>query len=338
MGQSMLRIFEIEVVNAKFFALKEELEQCDKIEEPLVIRANTGDYIELHITDTIDKEVITKCFFAGNKPDTILYQHDGIYGAIVIEEEGASFYNPHNSKKLCSGTQAVIRRKDGTSFREFILFVHSFEQTRGINYCIEPTIKRLENDKDPAYMFSSLAHGDPATPILEAYPSDELVIYVLDCTHNRQGYHSFNIAGMGGHWNPDKCSLNIVKKYSAGDYIYYFDDIQNISECLWGIVRVYGQYRENLVPLYNMKEQDFSVSIFPKSNDVINHYEIIAIYTEMIYNRYEYNEPNRIILLPIENLEMVLAGKLKPEPLILSPNAGEWIEVILHNAVDIRIF
>lgn len=96
----MLRIFEIEVVNAKFFALKEELEQCDKIEEPLVIRANTGDYIELHITDTIDKEVITKCFFAGNKPDTILYQHDGIYGAIVIEEEGASFYNPHNSKSF----------------------------------------------------------------------------------------------------------------------------------------------------------------------------------------------------------------------------------------------
>lgn len=50
----------------------------------------------------------------------------GLFGALVIEEAGASFHDIRSGEELRSGTKAVIRRRDGTSFREFALFVHDF--------------------------------------------------------------------------------------------------------------------------------------------------------------------------------------------------------------------
>ena len=47
-------------------------------------------------------------------------------GTLVIEEAGATFHNIRNGEPLRFGTQAVIQRRDGTSFREFALFVHDF--------------------------------------------------------------------------------------------------------------------------------------------------------------------------------------------------------------------
>lgn len=82
--------------------------------------------------------------------------------------------------------------EDGTAFREFALFVHDFAflfdkegkalnppevpgshdepGVMGINYRCEPMRERLQPPCDPAYIFSSVKHGDPATPILETYP------------------------------------------------------------------------------------------------------------------------------------------------------------------------
>lgn len=92
-------------------------------------------------------------------------------------------------KELPFGTKAVIKRRDGSSFREFALFVHDFALlfdkdgkalnppevpgshddpgVMGINYRCEPMRERLKYKDDPAYIFSSLVYGDPATPILE---------------------------------------------------------------------------------------------------------------------------------------------------------------------------
>lgn len=92
-------------------------------------------------------------------------------------------------KELPFGTKAVIKRRDGSSFREFALFIHDFALlfdkdgkalnppevpgshddpgVMGINYRCEPMRERLKYKDDPAYIFSSLVYGDPATPILE---------------------------------------------------------------------------------------------------------------------------------------------------------------------------
>lgn len=201
-----VKVFEIALVQAKltynsygwhdpegrFFVLKEDLERHGGLEsyirmveegkiqvEPLVIRANAGDCIELRTTnllpefleenafqlktrtdiagyhvhlvkfDTITSdwaangwnniagarkyETLVERFFADEELQTVFF-HDhlfanahqlhGMFGALVIEEAGATFHDIRTGGELHSGTQAVIRRRDGTSFREFALFVH----------------------------------------------------------------------------------------------------------------------------------------------------------------------------------------------------------------------
>lgn len=135
-----------------------------------------------------------------------------------MEEAGATFHNIRTGKELKSGTRAVIKRKDVTSFREFTLSVHDFAllfdkdgkalnppEIPGshddpgimeINYRSESMRERLNNDSDPAYIFSSLVHGDPATPILKTYPRDEIMIRLLDGAHEEQ--HAFNLQACPG--------------------------------------------------------------------------------------------------------------------------------------------
>lgn len=119
-----------------------------------------------------------------------------------------TFHDPQNGEELHFGTQAVIRRNNGTSFREFTLFVHDFALLfdkdgkplnppavpgsaddpgiMGINYRSEPMRERLRRKEDPAYLFSSFVHGDPATPIWKANPGDR-VMHFPGLFHCREG-------------------------------------------------------------------------------------------------------------------------------------------------------
>ncbi len=71
---------------------------------------------------------------------------------------------------------------------------HDDPGVMGINYRAEPMRERLKRDGDPAYILSSFVHGDPATPVLETYPGDELMIRLIDGAHEEQ--HVFSVTGM----------------------------------------------------------------------------------------------------------------------------------------------
>lgn len=254
-----IKVFELALVQAKitynrygwhdpqgrFFVLKEDLERhggldayIRKVEsrklrvEPLVIRANAGDCVEIRLTNLLPErlmespfqmetitdiagfhihlvkfdtivsdgaangwnniagarqyETLIERFFANTELRTVFFhdhlfanshQMHGVFGALIVEEAGATFHNIQNGKELKRGTKAVIRRKDGTSFREFALFVHDFAFlfdkdgkplnppevpgshddpcVMGINYRCEPMRERLKKHDDPAYLFSS---------------------------------------------------------------------------------------------------------------------------------------------------------------------------------------
>lgn len=447
-----VKVFEIALVQAKltynqygwhdpegrFFVLKEELERHgglksyirlveeQKIQvEPLVIRANAGDCIELRTTnllpeflesnafqlktrtdivghhvhlvkfDTITSdgaangwnniagarkyETLVERFFADEELRTVFFhdhlfanahQMHGVFGALVIEEAGATFHNIRNGEELRFGTQAVIRRRDGTSFREFTLFVHDFAflfdkdgkplnppkvpgshddpGVMGINYRAEPMRERLKRDDDPAYIFSSFVHGDPATPVLETYPGDELMIRLIDGAHEEQ--HAFNVTGMS--WRKEVAdnrsplaasqtigvseafNLNIKEPYQAGDYLYYFGGTDDVWLGLWGIIRAYDKYQECLKPLCKGKDMILPLPPCPGKDDVVRRYEVAAVQTELIYNRYGDHDPDGLIFVPLEDVDLVFAGKYTPKPLILRANVGDWLEVILHNMWD----
>lgn len=445
-----VKVFEIAMVQAKitynrygwhdpqgrFFVLKEELERHGGLEcyirkverqeikvEPLVIRANAGDCIELRTTNLLPEfiegspfqqrtrtdivghhlhlvkfdtivsdgsangwnniagarryETLVERFFANEELRTVFFhdhlfanvhQQHGLFGALIIEEAGATFHNPQNGKELRFGTRAVIHRKNGTSFREFALFVHDFAflfdrkgnplnppavpgshddpGVMGINYRAEPMRERLRKKEDPAYLFSSFVHGDPATPIFEAYPGDELMFRLIDGAHEEQ--HSFNITGMSWRKEPadarsplaasqtlgvsEAFNLNVTQKYGAGDYLYYFGGIDDAWLGLWGILRVHRRYRKHLQPLCQGKGMIQPLLPCPSKDDVVRRYEVVAVQKKLIYNRYGDHDPDGLVFVPLEDVDNVLSGKCMPKPLILRANAGDWIEVTLHNA------
>ena len=447
-----VKVFEIALVQAKltynrygwhdpegrFFVLKEELERCGGLEsyirmveeekirvEPLVIRANAGDCIELRTTnllpeyleanafqlrtktdivghhvhlvkfDTITSdgaangwnniagarkyETLVERFFADEELRTVFFhdhlfanahQFHGVFGALIIEEAGATFHDIRSGEELRFGTKAVIQRRDGTSFREFALFVHDFANlfdkdgkplnppvvpgahddpgVMGINYRSEPMRERLKKHEDPAYIFSSYVHGDPATPVLETYPGDELMIRLIDGAHEEQ--HAFNITGMS--WRKEledersplaasqtvgvseAFNFHIKDSYQPGDYLYYFGGIDDAWLGLWGIIRAYDRYQDCLKPLCKGKDMIFPLPPCPGKDDVVRRYEVAAIQTKLVYNRYGDHDPDGLIFVPLEDVDLVLSGKYTPKPLILRANVGDWLEVTLHNLLD----
>lgn len=444
-----VKVFELALIQAKvtynrfgwhdpqgrFFVLKEELEkhggldayirkvECGKIKaEPLVIRANDGDCIEIRLTNLLPEyieespfqqmtltdiagyhihlvkfdtivsdgaangwnniagarqyETLVERFFANTQLNTVFFhdhlfanshQQHGVFGGLIIEEAGATFHDIRTGKELKFGTQAVIRRRNGTSFREFALFVHDFALlfdkdgkplnppevpgshddpgVMGINYRSEPMRERLKCHKDAAYVFSSIVHGDPATPILETYPGDEIIIRLLDGAHEEQ--HSFNITGMS--WQKEindihspmtaaqtlgiseAFNVRISEGYGPGDYLYYYGGIDDVWLGLWGIIRVYDKVCKNLKPLCKPRNQIFPLPPCPGKGAVIRRYEVAAIQTKIQYNKYGDHDPNGLVFVPVEDVDLILSGKKNPKPLILRANAGDWIEVTLHN-------
>ncbi|MGN0291224.1 MAG: multicopper oxidase domain-containing protein, partial [Lachnospiraceae bacterium] len=324
-------------------------------------------------------ETLVERFFADTELRTVFFhdhlfanshQQHGMFGAMIIEEAGATFHDVCTGEPLMSGTKAVIKRKDGTSFREFALFVHDFALlfdkdgkalnppevpgshddpgVMGINYRAEPMRERLKKEEDPAYIFSSLVHGDPATPVLETYAGDELMIRLLDGAHEEQ--HAFNITGMS--WRKEIAdvnspmaasqtigiseafNINITKPYLPGDYLYYSGGIDDAWLGLWGIIRAYDKEKAHLKPLCHRENQILPLPPCPGKDDVIRKYEIAAVQTNICYNKYGDHDPDGLVFVPIEEAEKAMTGDWEPKPLILRANVGDWIEVTLHNLFD----
>lgn len=444
------KVFEIAVVQAKviynkygwhdpqgrFFVLKEDLErhggleeyikkvECRKIKvEPLVIRANAGDCIEIRLTNLLPEyieespfqfrtltdivgyhihlvkfdtivsdgaangwnniagarkyETLIERFFADNELHTVFFhdhlfanshQQHGVFGALIIEEAGATFHDVRWGNELKSGTKAVIKRKNGTSFREFALFVHDFALlfdkegkalnppevkgshddpgVMGINYSCTPMRERLKCKEDPAYIFSSMVHGDPDTPILETYPGDEMVIRLLDGAHEEQ--HAFNLTGLS--WKKEitnasspvvasqtlgiseAFNIKIDKPYQAGDYLYYFGGIDDAWLGLWGIIRAHAHRNKKLKPLCKPYENSIiPLPPCPSPKSKVRKYEIAAVQCKIDYNGHGDHDPDGLIFVPLEDVSLVGTKHYQPKPLILRANAGDWIEITLHN-------
>lgn len=343
-----------------------------------------------------DEELET-CFFHDHLNPNSHQQH-GLFGGLIIEPEGATFHDPKTGEEIKYGTKAVIKTPSGREFREFGLFVHDFALlfdkdgnalnpppfpgshddpgVMGINYKSEPLRERLNDGDDPAYVFSSKVHGDPATPLLETYAGDEIIIRLLQGAQEEQ--HCFNIHGL--KWrkeiNDEKSpfiqaqtigisrayNFNIKDDYMSGDYIYYFGGQDDFWLGLWGIIAAYENENDRLLPLNNSKincnEKDESDNkhgnnkLLPHDKDnkcscdcdddeipnkTVRKFHIAAIQKELQYNKYGDHDPNGLLFVPYEYKDDVLSGKIDPIPLILRANEGDYIEVTLTNCFDEQI-
>ncbi|MFD1585809.1 multicopper oxidase domain-containing protein [Halorientalis brevis] len=135
----------------------------------------------------------------------------GSFAAIVVEPPGSEWLDPYSGEPIRSGTQAIIDPEDGDAYREFCVAYQDFAQlidrdgelvnnqqehnenagVMALNYRNTPYYTR--NDEDPAYVHSSFVHGDPSTPVFEAYEDDPVRFRLWQGVYEEQ--HNFTIHG-----------------------------------------------------------------------------------------------------------------------------------------------
>lgn len=136
------------------------------------------------------------------------HRHHGLFGAVIVEPPGASYYSVLRPKRENHREEAVIAAPGVETFREFVLFAHNgirlldaggnliktteqdgaeghaapdHEDTgeKGYNYRSERFFHRLKRIPLIEKVFDSKVHGDPATPVFRAYTDERVIIRLL---------------------------------------------------------------------------------------------------------------------------------------------------------------
>ncbi len=293
------------------------------------VQGSDGATIGFNYDQTIGPgETITYEWYADKEHGgTILYDYGDIrshrlhggYGALIIEPKNSVYRNPKTGESIMSGALADIIVPDKPDFREQALMFSDGLYTigadgsaptpgqvdpitgelldledhgeKGINYSSEPFKHRLAENADKSLIFSSVIHGDPSTPIPEAYMGDPIRLRVMQTADRSRGsvftLHSnkwryqwtdpnSKVVGSQGSLTPGD-SLDIIpiqKEGSfnpAGDYLYREMKLRRYLEGgLWGILRVHDQPMNQLLSLPDrLPKAPINVRTGTKANSII---------------------------------------------------------------------
>jgi hypothetical protein len=132
----------------------------------------------------------------------------GLYGAFVVAPTGAQFADPRTGLPRDVGAQVDVRLPNGDAYRDFSLILFDNDAVIGANTMPYPTAVdgpalvnyRSEPRPADAMAFSSEAHGDPSTPILQAHVGDAMRVHMLGAPGSEQPH----VLSMGGlRWSTD---------------------------------------------------------------------------------------------------------------------------------------
>lgn len=311
-----------------------------------------------------------------------LHQQHGVFAALIVEPEGSTYHDPYTGEEIRSGTKAIIRNPNLPDFREFVLAFHDFALlfdadgkpinppsfpdshddpgVMAVNYRNEPFQFRKG---DPAYVFSSYLHGDPYTPILEAYAGDPIRIRTIVGAHEEQ--HIFNLHGYKWHREPTNPDSPLVSSQTMGiseafnfeftaeadgdqDLLWYSGGLDDMWLGVWGLMRVYGERMPHLKPLDDRPVPAPRINPFPtktgslppKAADPgmprppegrVRQYDVVAIATDIQYNSYGDHDPDGLIFVLRKDEQQVLRGRKAPEPLVIRANKGDLVRIRLTN-------
>ena len=172
--------------------------------------------------------------------------YDGMYGAMVVAPAGATFKNL-NGFPTDRGSQVDVFVPGEAPYRDFTLILADQDPIIGQNTMPYPAdvsgpalinYRQVLDRPDDANMFSSLVHGDPATPLLRAYAGDPVKVHVLGAPGSEQ-VHVFNLGGMS--WPGDMYIYNSSQWQSRAIGPWEKIDIK-ISGGAGGVGQVPGDY------------------------------------------------------------------------------------------------
>jgi hypothetical protein len=315
--------------------------------EPLFVRANVGDCIEINLqNELVDQAFGTSVHphFVGFDPlasdsvttgfnydqatdpgDTMQYRwyadeegaiyfHDhvvgveegmhGLFCGLIVEPEGSEWTDPYSGDPIYSGAQAIIDPPNSDAFREQALHYHDFAQlkdldgnfvnpdrehdqnagTMAINYRNSPFYHR--DNEDAAYVHSSQVHGDPETPVLEAYDGDQIRLRLFQGSYEEQ--HNFGLHGL--RFDPEGFAEQDMVSQVIGtseaftfrvpseetqqsfehitnpddlpvrDYRYGSNIIDDMWTGMWGLTRIWGSEVDHLQTLPDVDAQEGDIS------------------------------------------------------------------------------
>ncbi|MGW1835414.1 multicopper oxidase domain-containing protein [Streptomyces sp. NPDC002067] len=285
-------------------------------------------------------------------------QRHGLFGALMAEPEGATWVSPaDHATELRRGSQAVIKLPNGHAYREMVLALGDFvplerhtghahgepvnpppspgatddQGAMGVNYRCEPLGNR---HGDPAHWFASGVHGDPGTPLLRAYPGEDLRIHVLQGSHDLQ--HSFTLSGARWREWPRRpetawrnqqtlgisqvAQLALAPTLGAGDHLWSFTSGSELWLGCWGLLRMHGRSQPDLPPLAGAHPHPA-----PPGPGPTRRYTVRARSRTLEYNDRR-TDPYGLVF--------TVDGEEGEGPLVLRARAGERIEVTLINELD----
>lgn len=334
-----------------------------------------------------------KAFFFHDHLFAVSHQQHGVFGTGIIQPRFSKALDSCTGKEVEVGTQVTVTNPLIPNFRDYALFIQDFallfdkdgnplapppfpgsQEDPGVfavNYKNEPLQFRLGKGCDPAYSFSSYVNGDPVTPILKAYEGDPIRIRLLQGAHEES--HTFNLHGL--KWPMERSSNDTILKAQqhigisesftfemdiplAGDYLWAFEDEEDVWNGTWGLIRAYKQQVSDLIPLSDRPLPPKRTEPLPKKtgkppalanplttfppemgeNPPIRCYNVVAFQTPIIYNSYGDHDPFGIIFALKEDVEDILCGKKNPEPLVLRGNVGDLVEVTLTSRLKFELF
>ena len=228
----------------------------------------------------------------------------------------------------------------------------------------------IATSNDP-YVFSSVAHGDPATPLLQAYTGDPVVIRQVGLdeqvgdirvTGHRFAEERFNQNGVltdaGTAGISEKMDYVFNAGQSAGDFLYYSGRSLELESGAWGIFRVMNTLHSSLEPLPDRTAPPSGPG-FPTltftgkappaapadSGSICPSTAPVRTYNVSIFNGVTFDQgmPGESDAAPetggswatmysLTSDEAAIKAGTKPlVPLVIRANAGDCVKVTLHN-------
>ena len=281
----------------------------------------------------------------------------GLVGALVVEPPGSTYHDPRTGEELRSGPIADVRVPEGSpvsadvrgSFRELVSFVQDGSRLSNVgrssgsklNLRAEPLAHR---EGPPERAFSSAAHGDPETPLVEAYVGDPVVVRATVSGTNE--VHTWHL---DGHWfrregwsrgsvPTSTAHLGISERMDlvvpaaggpqqrAGDYLYADGRALKLEEGAWGLLRVYDR-PEAIAPLPGRPPPAAEPPPVCPPDAPRRRFAVAAVEARvpMLGAR-----PGRVFV-PAADADAVLTGEEPASPLVLRAVVGDCLEITLAN-------
>ena len=328
-----------------------------RLDQPLRFAHGEGEYVSTEFVRYRwypDVQFGTAYFH--DHVDAITSWRHGLFGALIAEPPGSTYHDPHTGAEIESGlladihTSARVSADVTGSFREAAMFIQDDNPIThvgrssgsSLDLRVEPPAAR---GGDPALYFSSAAHGDPATPLIEANVGDPLVVRLLVSGTN--DVHTWHLDGHTFRAEPnsatsppiDTIHAGISERYDLsvahaggtqrmpGDYLYYSGRSFKLAEGSWGILRVYGPTGSRVRPLPGHEAIPPPATSICPADAPIREFAVSAIDVPLPMLA---GQSGRIFVADVDKAA-TRSGARASEPLAMHANVGDCIHVRLTN-------